>query len=72
MSIQERLLEILQSFVASNGKAPKVIIMSESKYKKFIDELTGTTNIDYSKTINPKYQGIRIVRSNDVSLIEVY
>jgi hypothetical protein len=72
MLIQDRLLEILQSFVTSNGKAPKVIIMSESKYKKFIDELTGTTNIDYSKTINPKYHGIKIIRSNDVSLIEVF
>lgn len=72
MSKQDELTEKLTNHVAKYGKKPSVIITTKSDYEKFMNELTKATVIDYSKVLNPKYMGIKIVRSDDVKEIEVY
>ena len=70
--IENEIIEKLTNHVAKHGRKPSVILMTPTTYKKFMVELTKATVIDYSKVTNPKFMGIKIVRSNDVSTIEVY
>lgn len=72
MDIQDEIIRKIVGHEQSYLRKPSVILMTPANYKLLAAELNRLSNKDYANVTNPKFMGIRIIRSLDTITIEVF